>query len=117
MFTPCRLWYAREAANRRLFEPRLARAGDVLLPPSALPLKRQLSEHLNQLVSDSSPIEDAVRDLEDYVRANRLMASPMRFGAFLTEHFEADIVESRRARERASGDEGEKKYSFHRATP
>ena len=43
-----------------------------------------------------------LRDLEDYAVAAKLMASPMKFAAFLQEHFEADMVETRRARERAA---------------
>ncbi len=43
-----------------------------------------------------------LRDLEDYAVAARLMASPMKFAAFLQEHFEADMIEARRTREHAA---------------
>ena len=36
------------------------------------------------------------RDLEDYVIRNRLRASPMKLGAFLTEQFETELVSVRR---------------------
>jgi len=36
------------------------------------------------------------RDLEDYVIRNRLRASPMKLGGFLTEQFETELVSVRR---------------------
>jgi serine/threonine-protein kinase len=41
-------------------------------------------------------------DLEEYVGVTRQVASPIRFGEWLREHFEAEILHSRRARERAA---------------
>jgi serine/threonine-protein kinase len=41
-------------------------------------------------------------DLEDYVVRHKLTTSPMRFGAFLTEHFEDELVAVRRQREQAA---------------
>ena len=41
-------------------------------------------------------------ELSRYVMENRLTASPLRFGAWLTEHFGAAIVERRRERERVA---------------
>jgi serine/threonine-protein kinase len=43
-------------------------------------------------------------DLEGYVVDNRLVASALRFGDWLVEHFGAEIVERRRERERAAKD-------------
>ncbi len=42
------------------------------------------------------------RDLDDYVMEHRLIASPIRLGEFLMEHFGAEVVLARRARERAA---------------
>jgi hypothetical protein len=41
-----------------------------------------------------------LEDLEAYVADNGLVASALRFGDFLVEHFGAEIVERRRERER-----------------
>jgi eukaryotic-like serine/threonine-protein kinase len=43
-----------------------------------------------------------LRDLESYVARSGLVASPLRFGEWLMQHFGAEIVERRRARERAA---------------
>jgi serine/threonine-protein kinase len=43
-------------------------------------------------------------ELEAYVADNRLVASALRFGDWLTEHFGAEIVERRRERERSAKD-------------
>ena len=43
-----------------------------------------------------------LRDLEAYAARARLLASPLRFGEWLMERFGAEIVELRRARERAA---------------
>jgi hypothetical protein len=40
--------------------------------------------------------------IDDYCHEANLMASQLRFGAFLTEHFADEIVALRRARERAA---------------
>ena len=45
---------------------------------------------------------DMLRELEDYVRKARLVASPLRFGEWLTHQFGGEILEWRRARERAA---------------
>jgi hypothetical protein len=42
---------------------------------------------------------DFLRALEDYAIDARLMASQLRFGSFLTDHFAREIVDMRRARE------------------
>ncbi|HVU00279.1 MAG TPA: serine/threonine-protein kinase [Polyangiaceae bacterium] len=46
--------------------------------------------------------QEMLDDLEAYVADNRLVASPLRFGDFLVEHFGAEIVARRRERERAA---------------
>ncbi len=43
-----------------------------------------------------------LRDLEDYIADAGLMASPLRFGEWLREHFGAEILELRSLRERAA---------------
>jgi serine/threonine protein kinase len=43
-----------------------------------------------------------LRDLEGYAARARLLASPLRFGEWLMDRFGAEIVELRRARERAA---------------
>ena len=45
---------------------------------------------------------DMLRALEDYIVAAKLVASPLRFGDFLTEHFADEIITRRRERERAA---------------
>ena len=42
-----------------------------------------------------------LRAVEDYAMRAHLVASPLRFGAWLTEHFGADVIDPRRAGERA----------------
>src|SRR5262245_7729129 len=42
---------------------------------------------------------DFLRELEDYIARSGLLASPLRFGEWLMQHFGADILEVRRARE------------------
>ncbi len=43
-----------------------------------------------------------LRDLEAYISTAGLVASPLKFGEWLMEHFGAEIIEKRRARERAA---------------
>jgi hypothetical protein len=45
---------------------------------------------------------EMVHGLEDYARRTRLTASPLRFGEWLVEHFGSQILEWRKARERAA---------------
>lgn len=45
---------------------------------------------------------DFLADMEAYAVRARLVASPLKLGAFLEEHFRADIVDQRRAREEAA---------------
>ena len=86
----------------------LAKAGDVPpLPERGFPdharLQEILSRGLAKRREDRYPTAGAMlRDLEGYVAKARLMASPMRFGNFLTEQFEEELVSVRRAREQAA---------------
>lgn len=45
---------------------------------------------------------EMLKRLEEYVADSGLVASPMRFGEWLTTHFGSEILEQRRARERAA---------------
>ncbi len=47
---------------------------------------------------------DALRELEDYVAENSLVASPLRFGEWLMEHFGAEILERRQHNEQAANE-------------
>jgi serine/threonine protein kinase len=84
----------------------VAKSGDVPpLPDRGLPdyprlsaiVSKGLARDRNDRYASAGALLD---DLEDYVVKNRITASPMRFGAFLTEHFEDEIVAVRRERER-----------------
>jgi serine/threonine-protein kinase len=86
----------------------VAKAGEVPpLPTRSLPeydrIAGVLAKGLAPNREDRYPSAAALlRDLEDYAERNRFIASPMRFGKFLTEHFEAELVEIRRQREHAA---------------
>ncbi len=102
-------------AGRRMYKAQegrdvlaLARSGEVPpLPDRGLPdyprlaaiVAKGLAPNRNDRYASAGALRD---DLEDYLVQNRLMASPMRFGAFLTDHFEDEIVTLRRERERAA---------------
>jgi hypothetical protein len=45
-----------------------------------------------------------LKAIDDYALSHGLMASQLRFGTFLTDHFADEIVALRRARERAAED-------------
>jgi serine/threonine-protein kinase len=86
----------------------LARAGDVPpLPERGFPDHARLQEILAKGLAKQREDRYAtaglmLRDLETYVAGARLMASPMRFGSFLTEQFEGELVSVRRTREQAA---------------
>jgi serine/threonine-protein kinase len=46
--------------------------------------------------------EDMLDELEDYAFSSRLIASELRFGAFLSQHFGAQFAEQRKTRERVA---------------
>jgi serine/threonine-protein kinase len=86
----------------------VARRGEVPpLPDRGLPEQARLQAILDRALARDPehryPSAAAFRDeLDAYVLAARLHASQIRFGEFLTEHFGADILVERRARERAA---------------
>ena len=102
-------------AGRRMYKAQegrdvlsVAKSGEVPpLPDRGLPeyarlaaiVAKGLAPNRNDRYASAGALRD---DLEDYLVHNGLMASPMRFGAFLTEHFEDEIVTLRRERERAA---------------
>lgn len=47
---------------------------------------------------------EALRELEDYVAENSLVASPLRFGEWLMEHFGSEILERRQQHEQAANE-------------
>ena len=96
-------------AGRRMYKAQpgrevidIARAGEVpALPERGLPehdaLQALLSKALAPDRNDRFATAGAfARELEDYVMRNRMRASPMRLGQFLTEQFEAELVAVRR---------------------
>jgi serine/threonine-protein kinase len=86
----------------------LARAGAAPeLPSRGLPDEPALRAVLARgLAADRdarfASAKDMLAALEDWAHGARLMASQLRFGAFLTEHFEAELVQVRREREAAA---------------
>jgi serine/threonine protein kinase len=103
-------------AGRRLYRGddeqmlALARAAEVPpLPnrnlPDAAGLQAVLDRALASSPGDRYPSCAAFLEaLETWAIGAKLMASPLRFGAFLTEHFAEDIVSLRRARETAAAE-------------
>jgi serine/threonine-protein kinase len=104
------------AAGRRLYKvvqggPSLldqARRAEIpALPPTDLPAGEQLRAVVARaLATDRDaryPSASAMqRDLESYAIAAKLMTSPLELGEWLIKSFGVDIVEQRRARERAA---------------
>ena len=103
-------------AGRRLYRGddaqmlALARAAEVPpLPNRNLPDGAGLQAVLDRALA---PAPDArfvscaafLEALETWAIGAKLMASPLRFGSFLTEHFAADIVSLRREREKAAAE-------------
>lgn len=86
----------------------LARRGEAPeLPERGLPEEARLRATLARALH---PDRDArhqtaaelLGEIEGWAASAKLLASPLRFGQFLTEHFADEIVEARRARERAA---------------
>ncbi len=98
-------------AGRRLYRGteaqmlELARAGDVPeLPDRGLPNQARLQTILSKATEKDrdaryASAADFLHDLESYAIETKLMASPLRLGTFLTDHFAEEIVSTRRARE------------------
>ncbi len=103
-------------AGRRLYRTsegglsllKLARTADIpTLPSRGLAEEAALTAVVARALSadreERYPTASAMlRDLEDYMMRAGLFASPLRFGEWMSEHFGDDIVERRRARERAA---------------
>ena len=99
-------------AGRRMYRGtdeemlRQARAGDApLLPERGMPdedrLRAIVSKALSKRPEDRySSAAEMLEALEEYVFEQGWMASPLRFGRFLEEHFGYAIVKARRLRER-----------------
>jgi serine/threonine-protein kinase len=101
-------------AGRRLYRGtetqmlELAREGAVPpLPERGLPLQGELQKILDRALA-FDPAErwataaEMLRAIDDYAVRAKLFASQLRFASFLSEHFEADVVQLRRDRERAA---------------
>lgn len=103
-------------AGRRLYRGtdaemlELAQRGEVPpFPPRGLPAPEQLQAILDRAmqVDPASRYQSAsemLEALDRYALDVGLMASQLRFGTFLTDHFADEIVALRRARERAAED-------------
>lgn len=101
-------------AGRRLYKGNeekmleLAREGAVPpLPDRGLPELPALQTFLDRALafepqSRYPSAEAMLRDLDAYASDNKLHASQLRFGTFLSERFESDVIRLRRARERAA---------------
>jgi serine/threonine-protein kinase len=101
-------------AGRRLYRGtdaemlELARKAQVPpLPARNLPDQARLQGILDRALSIDPAARfqsgaDMLLALEEYALSTSLMASQLRFGSYLTEHFADDIVALRRARERAA---------------
>ncbi|HLV19851.1 MAG TPA: hypothetical protein VKZ49_03185, partial [Polyangiaceae bacterium] len=77
------------------------------LTPRGLPNEEELfsisSQALAKAVDDRYESAQAMlKDLEGYVSGSGLIASPLRFGRWLSDHFGTEIVDRRRERERAA---------------
>jgi serine/threonine-protein kinase len=101
-------------AGRRLYRGtdvemlEMAKRGEVPpLPDRDLPDQARLQAILDRaLMCDPAAryqsASEMLEDLDEYAMSTGLMASQLRFGAFLTDHFAEEIVALRRARERAA---------------
>lgn len=101
-------------AGRRLYRGseaemlELARAGVVPpLPDRGLPAQPELQAILDRALAPDpgarwQTAAEMGRALDAYAMGAKLFASQLRFASFLSDHFEADVVRLRRARERAA---------------
>jgi len=100
-----RLYRADKDKGESLLE--VARRAEIpSLPDRGLPHEKELHDiavralavdRTKRFVSAASMLDA----LQRYVVAAKLLASPIRFGEWLTNHFGAELIEARRARERA----------------
>lgn len=100
-----KLYRAAEGAPSLLEQARAAEIPD--LAPRGLAAEEKLHAIVKRALAPSRDDRYAsagamLRDLEAYVGEASLVASPLRFADWLTEHFGEDLVEQRRARERAA---------------
>jgi serine/threonine protein kinase len=77
------------------------------LPDRGLPSQPVLQQLLDRALAAGREDRFATaaemrRELDAYADTARIFASPIKFGAFLTDHFEAEIVADRRLRELAA---------------
>jgi len=103
-------------AGRRLHRPeggrppsleQARRAEIPPLPERGLPEEARLHEIVGRALEKSpearyASARDMLRDLEEYQAASGLLASPLRLGDWLVDHFGQEILEKRGARERAA---------------
>jgi len=101
-------------AGRRLYKGseekmlELAREGAVPpMPDRGLPRQDELQAILDRALAydpeDRYPSAEAMlRDLDQYAARAKLIASQIRFGSFLSEHFATEVIELRRQREIAA---------------
>jgi len=101
-------------AGRRLYKGtesemlEMAKRGEVPpLPDRGLPEQAELQAILDRALAPrpEDRFETAsqfLRALDDYAMTAKLFVSQIRFGSFLSDHFEADVVLLRRQRERAA---------------
>lgn len=103
-------------AGRRLLKgeggkpPTLEQARNVEVPP--LPTRNLAQEATLQAIVARAVAREPeqrfasaramLKELEGYVAASGMVASPLKLGEWLTQHFAAEILERRRAREAAS---------------
>jgi serine/threonine-protein kinase len=100
-------------AGRRLYRPREGRTISLEqarraelpeLPDVGYPQQERLYDIVQRALAKRredrfASARDMLRDLEAYVASAKLMASPLRFGEWLTTHFGQQIVAIRRQRE------------------
>lgn len=101
-------------AGRRLYRGsetemlELARKGEVPpLPPRGFPDQPRLQALLDRALQPDpakryTRAADFLSDLEEYALGAKLMASPLRFGSFLADHFADALVTMRREREKSA---------------
>jgi len=100
-----RLYKAGEGGMSLLDQARAARIPE--LPSRGLPLEESLFGIVKKALAPNrddryASAQALLRDLENYVAESKLVASPLRFGDWLIERFGDDLVQQRRARERAA---------------
>ncbi len=101
-------------AGRRLYKGTeaemlaLAKRGEVPpLPDRGLPEQGELQAILDRALAPDPEARfpsaaEMLRALDDYAMKAKLFVSQIRFGSFLSDHFESDVVLLRRERERAA---------------